>query len=228
MKKLFLILSFVGLSCIAAQAQKVPKVATVDMRAVVEKYEYAKAQTRAISADQKRMQQEFEILKQNLKSKEDETRKAQQDAQNPSLNEQGKATARRTFEVKLTELRQLDAEVQRKARDAEASLRQRQQQTLANIFDAVKPVVEKIAKDKSVDLVLNGGTFNPDVVLFADKSLDITDEVLKKLNDDFNSTAASTVLAKPEEKPAGTAAPASGSTAPAGGLAPLPSVGSPK
>jgi len=44
----------------------------------------------------------------------------------------------------------------------------------------IKAIAQKIAKDKNLDLILYGGLISG--VLYADKKLDITDEVLKEYN----------------------------------------------
>jgi Skp family chaperone for outer membrane proteins len=74
----------------------------------------------------------------------------------------------------------------------------------SNVLDDVKPVIEAVAKDKGADLVLNSG-FNPSGVLFADTSLDVTEEVVKRLNAAYTP--------KPKAAPAAEATPAAAAPA---------------
>ncbi|MDR3228249.1 MAG: OmpH family outer membrane protein [Puniceicoccales bacterium] len=237
MKRLLTILSLFGLACASAQAQTAPRIVTVDVQVVFEKYDKAQHLHRALSDSLTRARQEDQAYAQRLQAKEGEVRQAQEQAQNSALNEQGKINARTILEQRYREYQALRSEAETKGRNAESVLRNRQQNNQTDIIASLKPVVEAIAKAKGANLVLSS-TFSPAGVLFADKSLDITDEVVKKLNADYAMTpgAAAAAAATPAPAPApapaapGTAAPAPAPATPApaapaaGGLAPLPTI----
>jgi outer membrane protein len=161
-----------------------------------------------ISADTQAAQKRIQAKEQALLALRGEAEKAKNDAESSLLNEQGRTSARQVFEAKVRELQTRQNEFQQDRQNTESTLNARAQAMQSNVLDDVKPVIEAVAKDKGADLVLNSG-FNPTGVLFADASLDVTEEVIKRLN------AAYTPKPKAVPAPETTPAPAPAAPAPA-------------
>jgi outer membrane protein len=126
----------------------------------------------------------------------------QKRAQDPMLSENGKKTVDAEFQQKRGLFQQRNAELQNFANEANRAIQQRVGEMNKQIFTDVREQAQKIAKAKGLQLIL-GKT----QILFADPSLDITEEVLKELNSAY--------------KPATPAAPA----APVAPAAPAPAAG---
>ena len=123
----------------------------------------------------------------------------QKRAQSPLLSEAGKKSIQGEFQSKVEVYQQRRAELEKFIQEANGTIQQRQNEMTKTIGAEVRAEVEKISKAKSLQLVLPKG-----ISLYTDASLDITDEVVKVLNDNY----------KPAPAPAAGAAPAP--TAPAG------------
>ncbi len=126
----------------------------------------------------------------------------QKRAQDPMLSENGKKTVDAEFQQKRGLFQQRNAELQNFANEANRAIQQRVGEMNKQIFTDVREQAQKIAKAKGLQLILGKAQ-----ILFADPSLDITEEVLKELNSAF--------------KPATPAAPA----APVAPAAPAPATG---
>ncbi len=126
----------------------------------------------------------------------------QKRAQDPMLSENGKKTVDAEFQQKRGLFQQRNAELQNFANEANRAIQQRVGEMNKQIFTDVREQAQKIAKAKGLQLILGKAQ-----ILFADPSLDITEEVLKELNSAF--------------KPATPAAPA----APVAPVAPAPATG---
>jgi Skp family chaperone for outer membrane proteins len=219
MNKFLTTICIVLTACGVAQAQKAPKVATVDVDRVVRQYQKAIDQQRILTSDVESARQKLTAEEQQLQAYGAEVKRAQTDAENSLLSEQGRASARKTFEEKARDFQDRVNKFNQSRQQTESILRARVEQNTRNLLEDIRPVVNAIAKEKSVDLVL-GSTFNPNSVLFADASLDITDEVLKRLNDAYSTLPLTTP--PPAAPAAATAAPAATTPVPAATPVPAP------
>jgi len=83
-------------------------------------------------------------------------------------------------EDKMKELRETARQLQNLEMRANEELAKMKAEAEKKMVSDIKAIAQKIAKDKNLDLILYGGLISG--VLYADKKLDITDEVLKKYN----------------------------------------------
>jgi outer membrane protein len=207
MKKFLSTICIVLTACGVAQAQKTPKVATVDVERVIRQYQKAVDQQRIFTSDVESARQKLTAEEQRLQALSEEVKRAQADAENSLLNEQGKASARAAFEEKFRKFQAEANKFNQTRQQTESVLRARAEQNTRNLLEDIRPKVDAVAKEKSVDLVLSS-TFNPNGVLFADASLDITNEVLKRLNDAYSVLPLATPPPAATPAPAATATPA--------------------
>jgi Skp family chaperone for outer membrane proteins len=132
----------------------------------------------------------------------------QKRAQSPLLSEAGKKSIQGEFQSKVEVYQQRRAELEKFIQEANGTIQQRQAEMTKTIGAEVRAEVEKISKAKSIQLVLPKG-----ISLYTDASLDITDEVVKVLNDNYKPAPAPAAGAAPAgDKPAALAVP----VAPAG------------
>lgn len=83
-------------------------------------------------------------------------------------------------EDKMKELRETARQLQNLEIQANEELAKMKAEAEKKMVSDIKAIAQKIAKDKNLDLILYGGLISG--VLYADKKLDITDEVLKEYN----------------------------------------------
>lgn len=77
------------------------------------------------------------------------------------------------------QVEKLNLDVQRFTQDAQAEVQELQQQLQAEFQDKLTPVLAKVAEDMGLEFVFNG----PDAgLVWADPALDISSEVIKKLD----------------------------------------------
>jgi Outer membrane protein (OmpH-like). len=80
----------------------------------------------------------------------------------------------------MKELREAARQLQNLEIQANEELAKMKAEAEKKMVSDIKAIAQKIAKDKNLDLILYGGLISG--VLYADKKLDITDEVLKEYN----------------------------------------------
>ena len=90
--------------------------------------------------------------------------------------------------------------------DAQRVVQEAQQKELSDLEKRVLPVINQVGKEKGYTLIFN--KFAPGMLVYADESVDITDEVLRRFNTQITVPApkpAAKPAAKPaEKKPGGT------------------------
>lgn len=97
----------------------------------------------------------------------------QKHLQSPTLSEKAK-------EEKREELRDLARQLQNLEVQANEELAKMKAEAEKKMISEIKGVTAKIAKDKNIDIVFYGGLISG--VLYVDKKIDITDEVLREYN----------------------------------------------
>jgi outer membrane protein len=90
----------------------------------------------------------------------------------------------------------LQVELQRAQQDAEAAVQELQQQINADFDRALTPVVEQVAVDKGLYILLRVDT---GTIAWADPSLDITGDIIKRL--DATTAPAPAKPSRPPERP---------------------------
>ena len=96
---------------------------------------------------------------------------------------------RSTAEVKYNELQKKVADFQQYGQQKQAELAEEQQVILNNIANAVMEYVQKYNAQKGYDLVLaTQGALLSTPVVTGDAALDITEDLIKGLNEEYNSS----------------------------------------
>ena len=180
----------------AAQAQQ--KIAVVDMGKLFNNYFKTK---QAGSQLEERRQDILKVQKGML----DDFQKAQEDfnkldegAKDPSISNDEKEKRRKQADTKLGEVRELETNIRKYNQQAEESFMQQKGRMKQKMIQEIRDAIEAKAKADSLSLVLDsvGVSMNEaPVVLYSNGQYDITDDILKKLNEN-----APAVTAKEDEK----------------------------
>ena len=196
MKSFFLALAFAAVTLRAAA----PNIGVVDAEEVMKKYGKAVAIQGEIQKSKDAAQAAINERGKEVEGMIAELQAIQKRGQSPLLSEAGKKSVQAELQSKSEVFQQRRGELEKFIQEANATIQQRQAEMTKTIGAEVRAEVEKISKAKSLQLVLPKG-----VSLYTDASLDITDEVIKVLNDGY----------KPAPAPVAPAAPAA-PVAPAG------------
>ncbi len=186
-KKLLLpVLAMGALAFNAANAEL--SVVTVSMQKLFDGYyKSAEANTRLESLRENAVA-EAQEKEQELQSVVETVNAKQEELQNPMLSEEAKAEKQAELQTIVQEGRQKQAEFQQWQQQTMNELNQRGQEIRRTLIEEIAKLVNEIAlKDFDADLVLDTsdivGSGVP-TVLYASDDLDITEKVLKKLNED--------------------------------------------
>ncbi len=167
MKPIYLLVIFLFLNGFYAHADTYPNtsIAIVDLNLILSESKAAKAATK-----------DFEKIQKDTESEIVESDKLMLEERN-KLIEQQSVIAPEAFEVKAQDyekkLQNYQVEKQNKLRNLEGVLQKARNEILEN----VKPILEELSKELGVTVILEKNS-----VLLSATNMDITDEVIKKLN----------------------------------------------
>ncbi len=167
MKPIYLLIIILLFNGFNAHADTYPNtsIAIVDLNLILSDSKAAKAATK-----------DFEKIQKDTESKIVESDKLMLEERN-KLIEQQSVIAPEAFEVKAQDyekkLQNYQVEKQNKLRNLEGVL----QKARNEILDNVKPILEELSKELGVTVILEKNS-----VLLSATNMDITDEVIKKLN----------------------------------------------
>lgn len=199
---------------VALQAQAPLKIVVVDMAKVYDSYYKAEEAKAKINDAYQRAREELEGMNKQIQAAADEYKGLVEQSKSPLANEQARAKANEDAQKKLEEIQDLQRRGQAFMQNSERSLQQRMKNHRDLIMDEIIKVVNDLARTKGGTLVLDKSgpsILGIPVVLSADASYDITDEVIKEVNKDRPPvTATPAASTAPAAAPA-TSAPSSGS-----------------
>ncbi len=129
-------------------------------------------------------QKKVEAKKVELEKKNNEIQELQKQLQSQArtLNDESRAALAKNIETKTTDL-------QRSQDDAQKEFGAMQNEILGRLGTKIAPVVQQFAKDNSFAIVVDASNQNSQVIYF-DPSIDVTDEIIKKV--DASQAAAPT------------------------------------
>jgi Skp family chaperone for outer membrane proteins len=154
------------------------------------------------SARGRKIFSELEALKKTLEEKLQakglEGQKVQAQLQSPSISDAGREQLTKQY-------RDLEFEFKKMNEDSQADYAKVQQKVFATFQTEIKPIVDGLAKEQKLQLVLQ---YQQGLVVFAEEPwvLRFTDEVTKRYDAKYEG-AASAAAEKPAPKPSGKPAP---------------------
>ncbi|NPA51360.1 MAG: OmpH family outer membrane protein [Aquificae bacterium] len=123
----------------------------------------------------KDIEQKLEYYKKKAEELEKKAKEIQKQMESPALSEKGK-------KKKQEELQKIEQEFLMLQQKAQIELNQMKMQAEKQMLKDIERLVEKYAQKNNIDIVLIGGKIS--AILYADKSLDITDPILKMYNEE--------------------------------------------
>lgn len=181
MKKLVITFLAVSFLTLAAQAQKTPKVLTVNMEELYQGYYKAQEANEKFQSSVKNAEDEVKAMIEQGREMMKELEDLRSKISNPGTADAAKSTLETELEEKTAIVRKKEAEVNQYRQTTQRTLQQRRQSIVNLHLSEIKEVVVEVAKEKGSDLVLNSNGLS---VVYFDESYDITEEVSKKLNAD--------------------------------------------
>ncbi len=206
-------LATLSIGSTALLAQPAVKLVVVDMaKAFDGHYKSEEANIKFRDAEQKAQEQAEELRKQG-QTLVDEYKELVEQAKNTMLTAEARAKAEADVQKKYEEIQRKQSDVQSFIQNTQRSLQQRIETHRGLLLEEISKLVVEIAKRNGATLVLDKSgpsVFRIPVVLYADATFDITDEVIKEENKDrpVVPAAAAPVAATPAAAAAAPAAPA--------------------
>ncbi len=140
------------------------KIACVDIQRAVNECQAGKDAKSAITKEVEKLQKSFADRQKDL-----QTLKESLEKQAPMLKPDARAAKEKEYQSKLRDS-------QRWAEDSQNEIKQKQVEMERNILSGLLRVVKKLGEDEGYHLILEK---NENFVLFAAKSIEITDRVIK-------------------------------------------------
>lgn len=162
-------------------------VLVVDMQRVLQ-------ESKAGKMIQSQMQQQVSAYQKNLAKQDQDLAATQQD-----LQRQQSILAQDAFALKVKEFEQRVSDASKRAQEAQQNLSESRNEAVGKVDTAMLQVIDGLAKERGANLILNRGA----VVMF-DVRMDVSDEVIKRLDEKLPAVTVSF------NRPAAAGAPAAG------------------
>jgi outer membrane protein len=200
MKRLLVVL--VSLACLAPDASAQVKIATVNLRRIFDGYWRTKAASADLKGRTDKYDEDFRRLIDQYQKANEAYRQLVSKFEDQSLSAEDRKKLENTGRAKVTELREMEVEINQFLQHSRTILGDKQQRLRSSILAEINNMVTVKARAGNFDLVLDvsGETSNgAPTVQYTNGKNDLTDAVLEALN-----TGAPAEPVKPE----GTAEPA--------------------
>ncbi|MDX2185428.1 MAG: OmpH family outer membrane protein [Opitutaceae bacterium] len=200
-------------SSLAGFAQTTPKVALVDVAKVYDGHFSLPDQQEKAKAFQTQARDQIEKMLKDGQAMTEKFKELEEQTRNTLLTEEKRRAAAEEAQKLADDIRKKEEEVQGFSQNADAQFRQAVGAFRQGLVESITKTAVEVAKRKGATLVLDKSAVGAQgfpVVMFADGSFEITDEVIAEVN---KNKPAGTAAAKPA-----AAAPAAGApaTAPSG------------
>jgi Skp family chaperone for outer membrane proteins len=174
-----------------------PTIAVVDIQRVLHESAAGRSIQSQLDAEQRKFRDQVSRYEEELKNGENELKRQRAIMAPDQFNEQAQALQRR------------QADAQRFVQDRQEALQRGESEAVNVVGDNLRDIVQQFAGERHIGMVLRKEL----VISMADKNMDITDEVIQRLNAKLPSVTVS--VAAPSTQAAGQPAPAPAAAAPA-------------
>ena len=184
----------VALGLVLAETAQAQKVGVVDLQAVLDQSTRGRAAKDRLRDLGDRLQQEIKSKLEFKRQKEEELQKLQSEfrSQKDLLTEQARAAKDEDYRRRARELKRFIDDTNRFTEDATQEFREREVRETQALLLAVRRVVQEIGEHEGYQMVLEGNE-NTAVVLYFNRSIDITPKVVQR----FDQLPADQILATP-------------------------------
>ena len=177
----FVVATLLGAVAIApiARAQTVapalspPSIALVDMQRVLSESAAGKSIQTQLDAERRKIRDQLANLEESLKNGENE------------LKRQRTVLAPDAFNEQVAALQRKQADAQRIQQDRQEAFAKGQNDAINVVVDNMRDVVQQLATERRIGLVMQKQA----VISVSDKNMDITDDVIQRLNTKLPSVA---------------------------------------
>ena len=192
-----------GFCAVTAQAQT--RIATVDVKKVVNGYWKTKEALAALKDRREDLLKELKGLSDDMKKAEDEYKKLIDDANDQAVSAEERDKRKKAAETKLKTVGEIKERAREFDRNATATLNEQTQRMADRIDDKIRATVTARAKAAGYALVFDSssrGAENKPTVLYASDENDLTAIILEQLNSDAppETTKPAAKTEKKEEK----------------------------
>ena len=168
---IFIILALLGFGLVVYNFLSAPKIAYIRSYDLVDKYQGTKESRQKFDAKRSAWQANIDTLSYNLKN-----------TINKYNRERGKMSAMERADMEQY-LGNKDKELTNYVQSVEGKAEEEEQQMMQAVLNQVNSYVEKYGQDNGYDIIL--GTSTSGSVMFGNKELDVTDDVLRGLNKSY-------------------------------------------
>lgn len=189
-----------GVTALLAQAQPAPKIALVDLGKIFEADYRTAAQQEKLKGFEAKANEEAEKLFKEGRATADKYKELEEQAKNPILTAEARASAQADAGKQLEEVRKKEQEFNEFRQSAGRNIQQQIQSFRQLLIEEISKVATEIAKKKGATLLVEKMA-----TIYADPAYDITEEVMAEINKSKPAGAASAPVApaaKPGEAPA--------------------------
>lgn len=178
MKKLIVVLMLVFFAAGSSIRAEDMKIAYVDVEKVFNEYEVTKQNDAKLKEEGKAKTTERSVFVEEIKKLKEEAE---------LLSEEARKEKEATIEEKLKTLREFDEK-------AKSELRNKRDFLLKKIFDDIKVTIEELGKEGKYTVI-----FNDRALLYKSDALDISAQVIKRVNEKAKQEASKKKEAAPAE-----------------------------
>ncbi|MGE9295344.1 MAG: OmpH family outer membrane protein [Puniceicoccales bacterium] len=180
MRKLLITLLAIS-SFSMAFAQSSTKILTVNVAKLYDSYWKAQEAEAKFQSSIENAQQEIQTMIQEGVQMTEKLQTLQQESASPAISAERKTEIQQQLQSDIRAIQQKEQEVNQFRQQTDRQLQQRRQAITELRLSEIQEVVTEVAQSQGADLVLNTQGL---AVVFSSETLDITDQVLTKLNAD--------------------------------------------
>lgn len=167
----------------AAQAQT--KIATVDLQRVFDNYYKTKIADRQLKDQGSEFENTLKSMYDDYESLNEEYKALREKANNQIISADEREKRQQEAQEKLRSIKELEGNIQQWDRTAKTTLAEKQRRLRENILREIQEIVATKARTGGYGLVFDTAALSRNetpIVLYTDKSNDLTEEVLTSLN----------------------------------------------
>jgi Skp family chaperone for outer membrane proteins len=159
-------------------------IGVIDMEQLIKLHPRTATDRAILEGYVKEFEDERADLVDQIKKEGAELQKLSKEAEDVGLSEKALEEKRALAKAKIMKIRQLQRKARELADERQKNLTSQELQMRKRVVNDIRKIVERIAKEKKLDMVLDNtgvgiGGYNP--VIYNDRALDITDDVIKKM-----------------------------------------------
>jgi len=181
----FVIAAALGLSLTASAQAPAGRIVTIDLNKAFNDYYKTPIASAKLKETADSFNKEHDEMMANYKKEIDELNKLRDDQDKPEYSAEVREQKRKAVADKLTETQKMQRDIDEYRTSHRRILEEQTQRMRQTILKEIQDVVDKEAREKGYQLVLDksGNTLNgvPDLI-YSQDSMDITDSILKILN----------------------------------------------